>query len=34
MVEEEPVTWEAIAKVFAENAEKVTTLLTKVIPQV
>jgi len=34
MVEEEPVTWEAIAKVFAENAGKVTTLLTNVIPRV
>jgi len=33
-VDEEPVTWEAIAKVFAENAGKVTTLLTKVIPRV
>jgi 5'-methylthioadenosine phosphorylase len=33
-IDEEPVTWEAIAKVFAENAGKVTTLLTKVIPQV
>jgi 5'-methylthioadenosine phosphorylase len=33
-IDEEPVTWEAIAKVFAENAEKVTTLLSKVIPRV
>ena len=30
--DEESVSWEAIAKVFAENAEKVTTLLTGVIP--
>ncbi|GHV75566.1 5'-methylthioadenosine phosphorylase [Spirochaetia bacterium] len=30
--DEEPVTWEAISKVFAENAARVTTLLTKVIP--
>jgi 5'-methylthioadenosine phosphorylase len=29
--DEEPVTWEAIAKVFAENAEKVTSLLTGVV---
>jgi 5'-methylthioadenosine phosphorylase len=29
---EEPVTWEAISAVFAENAAKVTNLLTKVIP--
>jgi 5'-methylthioadenosine phosphorylase len=32
--DEEPVTWEAISKVFAENAAKVTTLLTRVIPQI
>ncbi|MCL1927302.1 MAG: S-methyl-5'-thioadenosine phosphorylase [Treponema sp.] len=32
--DEEPVSWEAIAKVFAENAEKVTTLLTGVIPKI
>jgi 5'-methylthioadenosine phosphorylase len=32
--DEEPVTWEAIAKVFVENAGKVTALLTKVIPGV
>jgi 5'-methylthioadenosine phosphorylase len=31
-MDEEPVTWEAIAKVFAENAAKVTTLLTNCIP--
>lgn len=30
--DEEPVTWEAISKVFAENAARVTTLLTRVIP--
>jgi 5'-methylthioadenosine phosphorylase len=32
--DEEPVSWEAISKVFAENAAKVTALLTKVIPLV
>jgi 5'-methylthioadenosine phosphorylase len=32
--DEEPVTWEAIARVFAENAEKVTKLLVRVIPQI
>ncbi|MDR0709440.1 MAG: S-methyl-5'-thioadenosine phosphorylase [Spirochaetaceae bacterium] len=32
--DEEPVTWEAIAKVFAENAARVTTLLTRVIPKI
>jgi 5'-methylthioadenosine phosphorylase len=32
--DEEPVSWEAISKVFAENAAKVTTLLTKIIPQI
>jgi 5'-methylthioadenosine phosphorylase len=32
--DEEPVTWEAISKVFAENAAKVTTLLTKIIPKI
>jgi 5'-methylthioadenosine phosphorylase len=32
--DEEPVTWEAIAKVFAENAARVTTLLTRVIPRI
>ncbi|WP_010261863.1 S-methyl-5'-thioadenosine phosphorylase [Treponema primitia] len=32
--DEEPVTWEAISKVFAENAARVTTLLTQVIPQI
>ena len=32
--DEESVSWEAIAKVFAENAEKVTTLLTGVIPKI
>jgi 5'-methylthioadenosine phosphorylase len=32
--DEEPVSWEAISKVFAENAEKVTALLTGIIPQI
>jgi 5'-methylthioadenosine phosphorylase len=32
--DEEPVTWEAIARVFSGNAERVTNLLTRVIPQV
>jgi 5'-methylthioadenosine phosphorylase len=32
--DEEPVTWEAIAGVFAENAEKVTKLFVRVIPQI
>ncbi|MDR0630109.1 MAG: S-methyl-5'-thioadenosine phosphorylase [Treponema sp.] len=32
--DEEPVTWEAIAKVFAENAARVTALLTRVIPKI
>jgi 5'-methylthioadenosine phosphorylase len=32
--DEEPVTWEAIAGVFAENAKRVTKLLSRVIPQV
>ena len=31
---EESVTWEAIAKVFAENAARVTTLLMQVIPKI
>jgi 5'-methylthioadenosine phosphorylase len=31
---EEPVTWEAITKVFAGNAERVTALLTAVIPRI
>ena len=31
---EEPVTWEAVLKVFAENAARVTTLLTKIIPKI
>jgi 5'-methylthioadenosine phosphorylase len=30
--DEEPVTWEAIASVFADNAAKVTTLLSRVVP--
>ncbi|MDR1353633.1 MAG: S-methyl-5'-thioadenosine phosphorylase [Treponema sp.] len=32
--DEEPVTWEAIAKVFAENAARVTALLARVIPKI
>ncbi|MDR1025018.1 MAG: S-methyl-5'-thioadenosine phosphorylase [Treponema sp.] len=32
--DEEPVTWEAISRVFAENAQRVTALLTAVIPRV
>jgi 5'-methylthioadenosine phosphorylase len=32
--DEAPVTWEAISTVFAENAARVTTLLTKVIPAI
>jgi 5'-methylthioadenosine phosphorylase len=32
--DEEPVTWEAIAKVFADNAAKVTALLRAAIPGV
>ena len=31
---EEPVTWEAVLKVFAENAARVTTLLKKTIPKI
>jgi 5'-methylthioadenosine phosphorylase len=31
---EESVTWEAIAKVFADNAAKVTTLLKNIIPKI
>jgi len=31
---EESVTWDAIAKVFADNAAKVTTLLKNIIPKV
>ena len=31
---EEPVTWDAIAKVFASNAARVTTLLKEVIPRI
>jgi 5'-methylthioadenosine phosphorylase len=33
-VDEEPVTWEAIARVFAENAARVTALLAGVIPRI
>jgi 5'-methylthioadenosine phosphorylase len=32
--DEEPVTWEAIAQVFAENAQRMTALLSAVIPRV
>ena len=31
---EEPVTWEAVLKVFSENVTRVTTLLTGVIPRI
>ena len=31
---EESVTWDAIAKVFAENAARVTTLLKQIIPKI
>lgn len=33
-VDEEPVTWDAISVVFAENVARITTLLTQVIPLV
>ncbi len=32
--DEEPVTWEAILKIFKQNVEKVTTLLTTTIPKI
>jgi 5'-methylthioadenosine phosphorylase len=32
--DEEPVTWEAVLKIFAENVEKVTKLLLKAIPKI
>jgi 5'-methylthioadenosine phosphorylase len=32
--DEEPVSWEAISKVFAENASRVTNLLVNVIPKI
>jgi 5'-methylthioadenosine phosphorylase len=32
--DEEPVTWEAIARVFAGNAARVTALLTALIPRI
>jgi 5'-methylthioadenosine phosphorylase len=32
--DEEAVTWEAISQVFAENAARVTALLTGVIPKI
>ena len=31
---EEPVTWEAVYKVFAENAARVTALLVNIIPKI
>jgi len=31
---EESVTWEAVAKVFADNAAKVTTLLKNIVPKI
>jgi 5'-methylthioadenosine phosphorylase len=33
-VDEEPVTWEAVYQVFAENAARVTSLLTAIIPRI
>jgi 5'-methylthioadenosine phosphorylase len=33
-IDEEPVSWEAISKIFAENADKVTTLLKTAIPSI
>ena len=32
--DEEPVTWEAILKIFGENVDKVTKLLVSVIPRI
>jgi 5'-methylthioadenosine phosphorylase len=32
--DEEPVTWEAISRVASENAARVTTLLTALIPKI
>jgi 5'-methylthioadenosine phosphorylase len=32
--DEEPVSWEAIAKVFADNAARVSALLARVIPKI
>lgn len=32
--DEAPVTWEAVATVFAKNAARVTTLLTRIIPKI
>ncbi|MDR2371042.1 MAG: S-methyl-5'-thioadenosine phosphorylase [Treponema sp.] len=31
---EEPVTWEAVLKVFSDNAARVTALLTEVVPKI
>ena len=33
-ISEEPVTWEAVVKVFADNAARVTTLLRRIIPKI
>ena len=33
-IEEEPVTWQAVIKVFEENAARVTTLLRRIIPKI
>lgn len=33
-IDEESVTWEAISKVFAENAARVTSLLKSIIPKI
>jgi len=32
--DEEPVTWEAVLKIFENNVQKVTTLLTHIIPKI
>lgn len=32
--DEEPVTWEAVVKIFKNNVEKVTALLTNIIPKI
>jgi len=34
LIDEEPVTWEMIARVFEENAVKVKNLLINVIPKI
>ncbi|MDR0498081.1 MAG: S-methyl-5'-thioadenosine phosphorylase [Treponema sp.] len=33
-IDEEPVSWEAVLKVFSENAARVTTLLKGIIPRI